>query len=328
MKKHDLTGTWELSGNGLKCDGKIPGSVYSILLENGLIEDPFYRDNEMCALAVSEHEYKFSKKFKYKKSTHKIYLCCDGLDTLCDIYINKIHISSTDNMHRSYRFDATEALHNGENEITLIFHPVLPHIKENQAKDPLIVKAKDCMKGFAHLRKAHYMMGWDWGARLPDMGIWRDIYLLEAASSEITDFCIIQRHSNGKVFVTPIVKSTNNCKVEITVNAPNGSMFDLPVNVESEIPDPLLWWPNELGDQPLYTFTASLIENGETVDTKEKRIGLRTLKLIRNRDKYGESYYHEVNGVPFFAMGADYVPEDNILARINRERSEVLLRHC
>ncbi|MBE6550298.1 MAG: glycoside hydrolase family 2 protein [Ruminococcaceae bacterium] len=328
MKKYDLAGMWHLSGNGYECDGKIPGSLYSILMENRLMDDPFYRDNEVKALALSEHEYEFSRSFEYKRSVHKIYLCCDGLDTLCDIYINQRHVAYTDNMHRQYKTDVTDFLIDGKNDITISIHPVLPYIKERQAKDPLIDKAKDCMKGFPHIRKASYMMGWDWGARLPDMGIWRDIYLLEEDSVQITEFRIDQRHTDGRVFVTPIVKTSDIAEITVTVNAPDGSFFDLPANEETEIENAKLWWPNELGDQPLYTFTASITENGDEADSVSKRIGLRTLKLIRNRDKYGESYYHEINGIPFFAMGADYIPEDNILSRVTKERSSVLLKRC
>lgn len=184
------------------------------------------------------------------------------------------------------------------------------------------------MKGFGHLRKAHYMMGWDWGARLPDMGIWRSIYLIEKDFAEITDFFISQRHENGKVFVTSHITTDVCAEVEITVTAPNGAVFSIPANEESEIEDPQLWWPNELGEQPLYSFEATVLEDGKIADMATRRIGLRTLKLIRERDVYGESYYHEINGVAYFAMGADYIPEDNILARVTPNRSRTLLQHC
>ncbi|MBQ9761245.1 MAG: glycoside hydrolase family 2 protein [Clostridia bacterium] len=328
MKTYELNGTWRLTGNGFDCEGTVPGSVYSILLENGLMEEPFYRDNELRALKISEHAYDFSRKFHFTRTSHRVFLCCDGLDTLCTVTLNGHRVAETDNMHRRYRFDVTEFLLDGENAIAISCAPILPYIKERQKADPLINKSKDCMNGFGHLRKAHYMMGWDWGARLPDMGIWRRIYLLEQDSAEITAFFVEQRHENGKVFVTPRVEIDRPAEVEVTVTAPDGGFFTLPANEESEIEQAKLWWPNELGEQPLYTFAATVIENGEAVDSSVKRIGLRTLRLVRERDEYGESYYHEVNGVPFFAMGADYIPEDNILSRATKERTARLLQDC
>ena len=52
------------------------------------------------------------------------------------------------------------------------------------------------------------------------------------------------------------------------------------------------------------------------------------MKLIREKDQYGECFCHEVNGVRFFAMGADYIPEDNILSRITPERTYRLIKQC
>lgn len=328
MKKYDLNGIWHLSGNGYDCEGTVPGSLYSILLENGLMKDPFYRDNELKALRLAEHEYVFSKEFSFEVGEYPIFLCCNGLDTLCDIYINGKHVANTDNMHRSYRFDVTDKLINGENDISIICHPINDYIKAKQAEMPLIDNSKECMSGFPYLRKAHCMMGWDWGARLPDMGIWKDIYLLEQNSAEITEFNIIQRHDNGKVFITPKVDTSISTEISVSVTTPDGIAFDIPANEETEISEPQLWWVNGLGEQPLYTFTVKLLEDGRIVDVQSKRIGLRTLRLVREKNKYGESYYHEINGVPFFAMGADYIPEDNVLSRITKERSETLLRHC
>ncbi len=326
MKKIDLCGVWQLSGAGYRTEGIVPGSVYSFLLNAGQIPDPFYRDNELAALTLMDHAFTFSRKFSYN-GTHETLLHCDGLDTLCDIYINDKHVAYTNNMHRIWEFDVTEYLVHGENEIKLFFQPVDSFIKEKQAQKPIPGMA-ECMEGFAHIRKANCMMGWDWGPKLPDAGIWRDIYLLEKDSARISDFHIVQRHEGGHVFITPYLSADLPCEISVTLTFPDGKKIHICPDTEVEIEDPQLWWPNGLGAQPLYTVRAELMEHGHVVDCLEKRIGLRTLKLIRKKDKWGESFYHEVNGVAFFAMGADYIPEDNILSRITRERSEKLLSAC
>jgi beta-mannosidase len=102
----------------------------------------------------------------------------------------------------------------------------------------------------------------------------------------------------------------------------------LPENTETEIENPQLWWPNGMGKQPIYTVTASLCKDGIILDEKERKIGLRQLKLIREKDEFGESFYHEINGKKMFAMGADYIPEDNIFSRITPDRTKTLLTHC
>ena len=327
MKKLSLNGKWTLSGGGYQTEGTVPGSVYAFLLDAALIPEPSYRDNELKALALMDNEFTFTRTFSYHPES-KVLLHCDGLDTLCDIYINGKHIGYTDNMHRSWEFDVTDALTDGENQILLAFHPVDAYMKEKQAKNPIPPDPYDAMGGFPHIRKAHCMMGWDWGPRLPDAGIWRDIYLLEQNSARICDVHIVQRHENGNVFITPYVTTDRPCDLRVTLADPAGNACQIAANRETQIADPQLWWPNTLGEQPLYEVRTEILENGEVTDACCKRIGLRTLEIIRKRDKWGESFYHQVNGVPFFAMGADYIPEDNVLSRVTPERSERLLRAC
>ena len=97
---------------------------------------------------------------------------------------------------------------------------------------------------------------------------------------------------------------------------------------EIVIERPQLWWPNGFGAQPLYTVEVRLYAGGKQVDVWKKRIGLRTLTMHIEKDAYGESFAHEVNGVQVFAMGADYIPEDSIFPRINEARTRELLRQC
>lgn len=326
MKKISLNGIWQLSGGGYEAEGRVPGSVYSVLLDNQLIPEPFYRENEDEALSLMDNEFSFSRKFTIHNKSNVI-LHCDGLDTLCDIFINDTHIAYTDNMHRTWEFDITKALTDGENTVKIVFHPVDSYIKEKQAKKP-IPGMHECMEGFAHIRKASCMLGWDWGPKLPDAGIWRDIYLLEKNSARITDFNITQRHESNRSFITPSICTDAPCDIKVTLTAPDGTETTLKANEEAEISQPKLWWPNGLGEQPLYTVTAELLENNTVVDSAKKRIGLRTVRLVRTKDRWGESFYHEINGVPVFAMGADYIPEDNILSRITKERTAKILSAC
>ena len=327
MKRIDLNGTWRLTGGGFDCRGTIPGSVYSFLLDAGLMEDPFYRNNELAALKLMEQDYTFSRTFDFTPTKDKVLLHCDGLDTLCTITLNGQPIASTKNMHRSYEFDVTAVLQEGQNELSLHFASPTVYAKQKDLEKHLLGSA-DTYRGYQYVRKAHCMYGWDWGPMLPDAGIWKDIYLLLENSARITDCRILQRHESSRVFVTPLVSTSRPCQLEVQVTAPGGERFLIPCNEESEIESPQLWWPNGLGQQPLYTITVTALEDSDTVDQTTKRLGLRTLRLVRERDRWGESFCHEVNGVRFFAMGADYIPEDNILSRITPERTRWLLTQC
>lgn len=327
MTRLSLNGKWMMNGAGYECEGTIPGSVYSFLLDNNLMEDPFYRQNELEALKLMENEFEFSKTFDFTPTGDKVILRCEGLDTLCDIYINGVHVAYTDNMHRTYEFNVTDLLKDGENLISIRFYSADAYVREEQKKD-MQYEPWHCTEGAGHLRKAHCMMGWDWGPRLPDAGIWRNIELVILDSARMTDFHIVQRHEDGKVYVTPFVEADREAETVVRLTTPDGTIYEIPANEETEIANPELWWPNGLGEQPLYMVEASILEQGKVVDKAKKRIGLRTLKLIREKDKYGQGFCHEVNGVRFFAMGADYIPEDNILSRITPERTYRLIKQC
>ncbi len=322
MKFTSLCGKWKMTGNGYDCVGTIPGSLYSFLLENKLMDDPFFRDNEKDALALTYFDYSFERTFTVKKTENPYILRFEGLDTFCDVYLNGKHIAYTDDMHITYEFDVTDALFDGENTVKVITRDIHEYITKKDAEFSLDWPPH-VLKGYGYIRKAHCMLGWDWGPYLPDMGIWRPVYLIEKDSARITDFHVTQRHEGGKVFVTPTVKTDIPTDVTVTVKTPCGKEITLAANCESEIENAKLWWPAGLGEQPLYTFTAKI--DG---DESEKRIGLRTLKLIREKDRYGESFTHECNGIKFFAMGADYVPEDNVFSRITEERTRLLIKRC
>ena len=328
MKKTSLSGKWRMTGNGFDCIGTVPGSLFSFLLENGLMDDPYYRDNEYKALELTYHDYTFERSFDFAPDGSTHLLRFEGLDTLTDVYLNGKHLGSTDNMHVCYEFDVTEVLKSGENTVKVVCHEVDTYIHEKDREIALYGKGQHTIRGFGHLRKAHCMLGWDWGPFLPDMGIWREPSLITLDSARIEEIRVTQRHSDGEVYITASVKSDNPSEKRLTLLTPCGKTLELSDGVEFKVPSPELWWPRGLGAQPLYTVRAELLQGGRVVDTDERRIGLRTLTLVREFDRWGQSFTHECNGIKFFAMGADYIPEDNILSRCNAKRSRVLLERC
>ena len=329
MEKCKLTGRWRITSNTYDVVGEVPGSVYAALLANGKIEDPFYRGNEKNALAIMDEEFTFTKEFEYTKKSDSILLVCEGLDTLCDLYINGQFVAQTDNMHRTYYLEVAPYLVDGKNEIKAVFASADAFIKAKYKEKKLTDGAGNAsLLGFGYLRKAFYMNGWDWGPMLPDAGIWKDIYLIDGNLPRVTDVRILQRHDEGKVFVYVKAETSLPADINIEVIAPNGWTTKVENGTEIEIENPALWWPNGYGKQPLYRIVTECLFEGKVVDTNEKKIGLRTLVVSREKDEWGEEFCYKVNGIKIFAMGADYIPEDNILSRINHERTKKLLEDC
>jgi len=330
MRSLSLNGEWTLVvGDSAPVQGKIPGSVYSILLENGRMEDPFYGDNELRALKIMENDFVFSRTFSVPEDVRrcpKVILRCDGLDTICSLFLNGAYVGEAFNFHRFWEYDVTDLLREGKNTLEIRIASPTRYIREKDTEKHYGGSVY-AMRGFPWLRKPHCMFGWDWGPRLPDAGIWKDIGLIGVDSSRIEDIRIRQDHADG-VRVNVAVKQTEHAEVRITMTAPDGSVIRLEDSTWTDVPDPQLWWPNGLGAQPLYTVHAELLENGQTVDACDRRIGLRTMTVKREKDEWGESFAHCVNGQTFFAMGADYIPEDNIFSRITPEKTRLLLEQC
>ena len=338
MIKYTLNGRWIMTDDrGIGTDGTIPGSVYSFLLNAQLMKNPYVSDNEPEALKLMESDYTFSRSFV---SPQELMDCknrvlrFDGIDTLSDVYLNGQLLGSTDNMHVAWEFNVRDVLREGRNELKVCTKSPTRFIAKMDREDHL-GGSLEAMRGFPHLRKAHCMFGWDWGPRLPDQGIWKDVMLLGWNGSRIENVKVTQRHTVEEghaadmgwthVSVRVDVERSAQESVLIDLESPDGQKWSFKEGVFFDIPDPQLWWPNGLGDQPLYTVR---VRSEDGTDSVTKRIGLRTLTVQRRPDEWGESFAFEVNGQTFFSMGADYIPEDCILSRMSRDRTEKLLRSC
>ena len=130
MQILSLNGKWTMTGGGYEVEGTIPGSLYSFLLDAGLMEDPHYRENEFDALALTHNDYTFSRTFDLAKGEQRYVLRFEGIDTLADVYLNGEHVAYVDDMHITYEFDVTDYLVDGENSLSVTCRNVHPYIKE------------------------------------------------------------------------------------------------------------------------------------------------------------------------------------------------------
>ena len=311
----------------------VPGSVYHDLLHAGIIEDPFVGANELKALPWMDHDFIYERAFDVPEdlfNADQILLRAEGLDTIAKVFLNDQLIGCAENMHRIWEYDAATAIRHGQNTIRVEIASPTKYIKEAYEKSPQ-EGSSDAMTGFPLLRKAHCMFGWDWGPHLPDAGIWRAISLIGIEKARIEDVRVHQIHEDGKVScevitnVKPVSESAAP-SVKVSITSPRGEDFEAEgTDPVIAIQNPELWWPNGFGAQPLYTVLVRLMDGEKELDRWEKRIGLRTLTMHIEKDQWGESFCHRINGIDVFAMGADYIPEDNLLPRVNRERTYQLL---
>ena len=343
MMIQSLNGPWRVNSadETIKLYVNVPGTIYSAMLENKMIEDPFYRLNQYDLIKISENDFVFAYDFIPDEALMKndrIYIQFDGIDTVSEIFLNDKAIGSTDNMHRTYKFDVTDCIRQGTNSLRVFIHSPIKYIKDkNDERD--LWGVSSTMKGYPHIRKAHYMFGWDWGPVLPDVGIWRNVSLIGVKYGFINDIRIKQEHkqSSVKLYVDTEIENISGAdlRMECVITDPSGINSIVNTNQPKRhnsavcvILNPKLWNVRGFGKQNLYEVKVKLLHKGEVVDKKELKIGLRTIEVSRQKDSEGEEFCFKVNGTKIFAMGANYIPEDNLLGRRSRERTEKLLKDC
>ncbi len=324
-------------------EAQVPGSVLSALLISHRINDPFFGINEEETRQLFDKDYFFSTEFELMPELYeqeKIVLCCKGIDTLARVYVNNMLAGTCSNMHRTYNFDVKQYLRPGINMVMVELLSPTNYIRTRQPSmnKTISYTPAGCTPGNQYLRKAHCMFGWDWGANLPDCGIWRSIDLIGYSLVRLDDVSIIQRHEKKKVTLDIHVKAELIRKDHYIIQAelvtPDGKVSAITetltgeeVDLSMEIDNPKLWWPHGFGDQPLYTVSVFALDmNGNQWDSKSYRIGLRTMTVSTEKDEFGKEFCFVVNNVRIFSMGANYIPEDTIYSFITKEKIDYLLK--
>ncbi|MFW5932914.1 MAG: beta-mannosidase [Candidatus Hadarchaeota archaeon] len=342
MRKISLAGDWQF--RQVEADewlnAKVPGGVYSDLWREEKIKDPYYGDNELDLQWIGKSDWEYRRHFEVDEEIlehEKVILKCNGLDTVSEVFINGKKLGETENMHRSYEFDIGDVLEEGSNEILIKFKSPVKYGIEKQDDYPYPVPAirypvDQPARNFIRKAQCHY--GWDWGPCFPTMGIWREISIIAFSGPRIRFVTTEQDHGEeevdlkARVGVEVLNQGRHDFELKIagrefkaTKELQEGNEE---VDLKARVQDPDLWWPRGFGDQPLYDMEVSVADNQDSYSLRE-RIGFRDLKLVREEDDVGESFYFEVNGVPIFAKGANWVPIDALYDRVSTERYDYLL---
>lgn len=328
----DLGGAaWEVTdlSTGERCRAVVPGSVHLDLLRAGVIEDPFWRENEAALAWIGDRNWRYTRRFNVTDDVldrrHHL-LRFSGLDTLAEVTLNGHAILTADNMHRSWDVDVTGLLRHEGNDLVVTFASANAEIRRRQAARRLPGwYGISSIEGTGWLRKQLANFGWDWGPSLVTAGIWRPVELVGWDDVMITDVMVAQHHEQGAVALDIHVETSPPLPpghlVSVELREPGGHLVASTVVAGGapstmDVPEPRLWWPNGLGDQPLYDVAVSILNADRSVTAAQsRRIGLRTLRLVREPDDEGESFGFECNGVAFFAKGANWIPADAVVAR-------------
>ena len=293
---------------------QVPGHIHTDLVRHGIIAEPFVGQAELGCQWVDRTPWTYQTSFEWHPTEEFPYAALEfeGLDASAHVTINDDLPYALANMFRQWTIRAAKPeFIEGTNHVQIAFDSAYT-IGVNERSRYFHDQGLDWYHtGFfderAFVRKAQYMSGWDWGPRLISCGIWKPVRLLEY-KARILSFEVFQEQlEDGQWRVWSKTEIEGDADL---VTQFDGQQFDGDFDITLE--DPKLWWPNGYGKAYLYKASAEI----STGHRMERRIGLRTIKLVREKDRYGESFEFEVNGKPFWARGANWIPNDSFPSRI------------
>ena len=327
-------------------DINVPGDVHTALIAAGRIADPFYDKNELDCKWVEEREWWYRTTFTAPATLQpdeRLLLAFKGVDTFATFYLNGTELGRSANMFHEVVFDVSQKLLPAqENSLVVCFHPPLKVVEGKPA--PVLTPAspgEDTPKVL--MRKAQFGYGWDWGPRLPTIGLWRPVELLRQrraaidslhfftesitdASAQVSLQLDIDNFvGHGDLHVDVALYDASHVEVARRRLAVPAQGTHLHTMASLVVDKPHLWWTHDLGDPYLYTLEVTLQQAGEELDRRSASVGIRTIVLDQSPDpdELGTRFFRFVlNGVPIFAKGANWIPADSFVGAIPDERYE------
>jgi beta-mannosidase len=319
----------------------VPGDVHRALIAAGRIKDPFYDQNELECAWVEDREWWYRLHFKGPseplKSDERLKLVFHGLDTFVTLWLNGEKLGQHQNMFREAAFDMTGRLRIGQSNIlALCFDRALDHV---DTASEFYSWGRNPERVF--MRKGQFGFGWDWGPRLPTIGIWRPVELRRERRAAIQDvhfYTVELDRAADKALVAVQVRVERFATDQpLTVHVRLGATVERTLMLGGdqnsaktylEVDHPRLWWAHDLGEPALYDLQVTCHQDGIELARHQSQVGIRTVQLDQSPDpdEPGTRFFRFVlNGVPIFAKGANWIPADSFVGAIPPERYEMLL---
>ena len=297
----------------------VPSVVQQTLSDAGVIPYPYSGTVENELLWISNHPWTYTTQFNVKGSMlnqEVVELVFEGIDTYASVTLNGEKLFDADNMFRTWKVDVK---------------PLVQQALYDQCRPRFPEK-------YAVTRKAPYQHGWDWAPKYKNIGLWKPVKLVAWSDARLENAYIVTNEiseTQAKLTLHLDVESAANGDLVAEIRNGGKLIQSCPFQMEQgnqhkmfgfTMEDPQLWWPNEMGEQALYDFEIVLKDDDRLLDSKTIRTGIKTFQMVQEPDANGFSFYFKVNGVPFYAKGANYVPEEMIETWIDNDCTVNLLQ--
>jgi beta-mannosidase len=303
----------------------VPGAVHTDLMAAGLIPDPYLDENERTQtwVGLADWTYRTVVEWQPDGSAHQE-LVFEGVDTVASIRLGGVEIATTRNMHRTYRVDVTDRLNPGANLLEVAI--VSPVKAADAASLALGYRPHVNHHPYNAIRKMACSFGWDWGIDTSTSALWKPVTLETWTGARFTDVRVGGDVVDGtpRLRVGVVVEDRADAPVElralvagVTASAP---VADGVAVLDIAVPDAALWWPRGYGDAALHDAEITLVQNGEVIDLRRYRVGFRSVETRMTPDDGGIGFAIVVNGRVIHVRGANWIPDDAFLHRVDRAR--------
>ncbi|PZM13109.1 beta-mannosidase [Rhizobium tubonense] len=333
----DLAGAWRLSSPGSDHDVSmaVPGDVHSALHAANVIPDPYFARNEQVVQWVAQRDWVLERSFALADTDGDWYLDVDYLDTIATVFVNDSIVLEADNCFRRYRPDVSKALKQGVNTIRILLRSSIVAGAALQEKQPFYIPystANSPIPNGNMLRKPQSHFGWDWNIAVAPLGLYGTVALKRLDTARIESVVSRQFHNeDGSVDlhvsttffakaqgVAQVYFSLDDERVRLDCGIAAGETV---VTHVFHIEQPRLWWPAGSGEQALYDMSVDIPS-----ETVTRKIGLRTVELVTDKDEAGSRFALKINGREIFCRGANWIPADALFSRSSPQQTEDLLQ--
>lgn len=299
------------------------------LYRAGLIEHPYYKMNTTKCEWIENRWWVYDTTIPRPALTGKHFrLVFHGVDYACIVYVNGVKLGEHKGMYEPFSFDITDLFRESE---ALNIHVVIRENPKEQEQTGWTAKTST--------QKSRCNYCWDFCPRFVNLGIWDKVEIVteEEVSLEVPYIhSDVAEDGTGLIHIEGRIRRNDPQDTQLTVEAAlDGKAVEgLTVRADGSfrgvlrIPEPRLWWPNGMGDHPLYTVALTLRDGEKIYDTYTCRQGIRRLRYIQNEDapEGALPYTLEINGQRIYTKGINTTPMDCIYGDVSRTRYESILR--
>lgn len=309
---------------------RVPGGVAPALYRAGWLEHPYFGMNSLKAEWVEHRWWMFETNLSRPELRgERIFLRFLGVDYDAFVYLNNQLLGEHVGMFEEFSCDITEIFRSSE---TLTLRVLIKDAPDEVAQ---VGRTSDTTT-----QKSRFGYKWDFGTRLVNLGIWRDVLLVAQERYALSEpyvssdmegdlgliRCsgkVIAHCSGGEVLrVEAVAELDGIVQTRRTFSVANGDFAGV-----LEIPQPALWYPNGRGKQPLYRVRLTLLAGEEKLDSWQCSQGVRRLRFLQNENAPAGAlpYTYEVNGEKIYIKGVNFTPLDHIYGDIPDAQYEASL---